>query len=80
MLKEGVDMARVVSLLGRQGSPSAAWGDFNTTTLPAPPSLANPAPAQSHQNRQQLPQLPVVSVLPGCCFPVPAQTKGEVFS
>lgn len=45
MLEEGMDMARVVFLLGREGSASAAWGDFNTTTPPALPSLANPTPA-----------------------------------
>lgn len=36
MLEEGVQMACVVFLLGREGSASAAWGDFNTTTPPQP--------------------------------------------
>lgn len=81
MLEEGVQMACVVFLLGREGSASEAWEDFNTTTPPpALPSLTNPVPAQSHQKRQQLPQLPVVSVLAGRCFPVPAKAKGEAFS
>lgn len=31
MLDEGVEMAPVVFLLGRESSASAAWGDFNTT-------------------------------------------------
>lgn len=80
MLEEGVEMAPVVFLLGREDSASAAWGDFNTTNPPVLPSLVNPVAAQFHLNRKQLPQLPVASVLAGCCFPAPAKAKGEVFS
>lgn len=36
MLEEGVQMACVVFLLGREGSASEAWEDFNTTTPPPP--------------------------------------------
>lgn len=50
MLEEGVEMAPVVFLLGREGSASAAWGDSNTTTPPVLLSLVNPVAARSHLN------------------------------
>lgn len=77
MLEEGVQMACVVFLLGREGSASEAWEDFNTTTPPIPsPSIPGKSCSCSIPPKEAAASTAPSGVCPGwALFPCACQGK-----